>query len=33
MEQYFYYQAKTNRFMQEGLEEHQVRLDRIDPQN
>ncbi|MBD3886391.1 hypothetical protein IFO70_32410 [Phormidium tenue FACHB-886] len=31
MERFFSAQAQTNQVMQEGLEEHQQRLDRIDP--
>jgi hypothetical protein len=30
MQEFFRHQGFTNRHMQDGLEEHQVRLDRID---
>jgi hypothetical protein len=30
MQEFFRHQGFTNRYMQDGLEEHQVRLDRID---
>jgi hypothetical protein len=33
MQEFFRHQGLTNANMQDGLEQHQQRLDRIDPQN
>jgi hypothetical protein len=33
MQEFFRHQGFTNASMQDGLEQHQQRLDRIDPQN